>query len=252
MPNSILNKVLNLFSKELTNFNFNQIEQIINYRFSDKKLLLRAFKHRSYLSISKENQLESNERLEFLGDAILDHATTFFLYTTYPEKTEGQLSQMKSVLVSRPVLAEVCKRLNIGKFLLIDKGEEKTGGRSRKSNLANLYEALIGAIYLDGSFKDADQFLKKTLFSDYREILDKKKYLNYKSILLEFSQSKGMGSPNYSTIAESGPDHDKKFVVTVSLNSKQNARGTGRSKKIAEQEAAHNLLKKVCPQLIEK
>ncbi|MFC2087993.1 ribonuclease III [Calditrichota bacterium] len=252
MANSILRKVLNLFSKEQIDFDFNQIEHTIDYRFNNKKLLLKAFKHRSYLSISKENQLESNERLEFLGDAILDHATTIFLYTTYPQKTEGQLSQMKSVLVSRPVLAEICKNLNIGRFLLIDRGEEKTGGRSRKSNLANLFEALIGAIYLDGGFRAADQFLNNTLLINFKEILEKKKYFNYKSILLEYSQSKGMGSPIYSTIVESGPDHDKKFVIEVGLNSKQNAKGTGRSKKVAEQEAARNLLKKISPQLIEK
>ncbi len=252
MSYSFLKKFFKSISNKNINIDFKQIERIINYQFQDKALLLKAFKHRSYLSITKENQSESNERLEFLGDAILDHASTIFLYNSYPDKDEGRLSQMKSVLVSRQVLSEVCQKLNIGRFLLIDRGEEKTGGKSRKSNLANLYEAVIGAIYLDGGFKAADDFLQSTLLRNNKEIIGKKKYFNYKSILLEYSQSKGMGSPIYETIAESGPDHDKKFVIKVGLNSKQNAKGTGRSKKVAEQEAAHNLLKKISPPLIEK
>ncbi len=252
MPKSIIKKILNLLSNQDIDFDYKLIEDIIKYRFKDKSLLLKAFKHRSYLSITKESPLDSNERLEFLGDAILDHASTIYLYNTFVEKTEGSLSQMKSVLVSRPVLAEVCIKMNIGRFLLIDKGEEKTGGRSRKSNLSNLYEALIGAIYLDAGYKKAENFIVETLLKNSKEILAKKKYFNFKSILLEYSQSKGMGNPFYSTVAESGPDHNKNFIIKVNLNSKHYAEGEGHSKKIAEQNAARNLIKKISPQLIEK
>jgi len=252
MPNTILQKFINLFSSQQSDFQSEQIERIINYKFRNKSTLLKAFKHRSYLSVTKEDQTESNERLEFLGDAILDHATTFFLYNLYPDYAEGNLSQMKSVLVSRPVLAEICLGLEIGKYLLIDKGEEKTGGRTRKSNLANLYEAIIGAMYLDGGFKVSEQFINDTLFKKIDNILQKKQYLNYKSILLEYSQSIKMGSPRYETISETGPDHNKKFVIRVYLNGTQNADGEGRSKKLAEQDAAHNLLKIIMPNLIEK
>jgi ribonuclease III len=251
MINSFIDKIFK--SKEIHQYNFHsdQIEKIINYKFLNKSLLFKAFKHRSFLAISNEPYIESNERFEFLGDSILGQVTTDFLFHKYPKETEGALSQMKSILVSRSVLSDICQDLGLGEYLLIDKGEEKTGGKKRLSNLANLYEAIIGAIYLDGGYKPAEKFITKSLLNNSKNILNKKKHYNYKSILLEYSQSKGMGSPLYKIINESGPDHAKFFVIQVSINDAQKAKGEGLSKKLAEQNAARNLLKIINPQLIE-
>ena len=158
---------------------------------------------------------------------------------------------MKSVLVSRTVLSDICHELGLGEFLLIDKGEKKTGGKKRLSNLANLYEAIIGAIYLDGGYKPSEKFIQQSLLAHRNDILNKKKHYNYKSILLEYAQSKGFGSPLYTLIDENGPDHDKFFIIEVSINDEQKSKGEGRSKKLAEQNSARNLLKIIQPQLIE-
>jgi len=248
---SIIHKIFK--SKDLIHSDFDsaKIEKIIKFNFKNKSLLYKAFKHRSYLAITNESYIESNERLEFLGDSILGQATTDFLFHEYPQEPEGTLSQMKSVLVSRIVLSEICNKLGLGEFLLIDKGEKKTGGKKRLSNLANLYEAIIGAIYLDGGYKPAEKFINRTVLAHKNDILNKKRHYNYKSILLEYSQSKGFGSPLYKLSDESGPDHDKFFVIEVRINDDQVATGEGRSKKIAEQNAARNLLKIIEPQLIE-
>jgi len=248
---SIIQKIFKPKDLIHSDFNSGKIEKIIKYNFKNKSLLYKAFKHRSFLAITNESYVESNERLEFLGDSILGQATTDFLYHEYPEEPEGILSQMKSVLVSRTVLSDICHELGLGEFLLIDKGEKKTGGKKRLSNLANLYEAIIGAIYLDGGYKPAENFIKKSLLAHRNDILNKKKHYNYKSILLEYSQSKGYGSPLYKLTEESGPDHDKFFIIEVRINEEQIAKGEGRSKKLAEQNAARNLLKIIDPQLIE-
>lgn len=251
MINSFIDKIFK--PKEIHQYNFHsdQIEKIINYKFNNKSLLFKSFKHRSFLAITNESYIESNERFEFLGDSILGQVTTDFLFHKYPEQTEGTLSQMKSILVSRSVLSDICHDLGLGEYLLIDKGEEKTGGKKRLSNLANLYEAIIGALYLDGGYKPAEQFIIKSLLNKSKDILNKKKHYNYKSILLEYSQSKGLGSPLYKTVNESGPDHAKFFVIQVSINDEQKASGEGLSKKLAEQNAARNLIKIIEPQLIE-
>jgi len=248
---SIIHKIFK--SKDLIHSDFDsaKIEKIIKFNFKNKSLLYKAFKHRSYLAITNESYIESNERLEFLGDSILGQATTDFLFHEYPQEPEGTLSQMKSVLVSRIVLSEICNKLGLGEFLLIDKGEKKTGGKKRLSNLANLYEAIIGAIYLDGGYKPAEKFINRTVLAHKNDILNKKRHYNYKSILLEYSQSRGLGSPSYKLIDESGPDHEKFFKIEVSIDNEQCAKGEGRSKKIAEQNAARSLLKIIDPQLIE-
>lgn len=221
------------------------LEKSIGYHFTHPELLLLALKHRSYLSMTRESGFESNERLEFLGDAVLDLIVTEFLYKAYDTLDEGILSKKKSVLVSRQVLSHISDQLNLGKFLLINKGEEKTGGRYRKSNLANLFEALLGAIYLDGGMKPAGQFVDRLLLKRNEEFLSTDSFFNYKSTLLEYAQSKGWGFPRYKVITEEGPDHDKNFVVIAAVNDKCSAKGVGRSKKKAEQRAAHNVLKKL-------
>jgi len=248
---SIIQKIFKPKDLIYSDFNSRKIEKIIKYNFKNKSLLYKAFKHRSFLAITNESYIESNERLEFLGDSILGQATTDYLFHEFPEEPEGILSQMKSVLVSRSVLSEICHELGLGEFLLIDKGEKKTGGKKRLSNLANLYEAIIGAIYLDDGYKPAEKFIKQTLLVHRNNILNKKKHYNYKSILLEYSQSKGLGGPIYKLVDESGPDHDKFFVIEVDINGNEKAVGDGHSKKMAEQNAARNLIKLIKPQLIE-
>lgn len=229
--------------------NLSELEAKIKYTFSDKNLLLQAIKHRSYLSITQEADHESNERLEFLGDAVLDLVVTEYLYDQYKTKSEGYLSKKKSVLVSRQVLSIISLGMDLGKFLLINKGEEKTGGRERQSNMANMFESLLGAIYLDSDYKTAKNFVHRVLIARSDEFLGINKLYNYKSMLLEYAQAKGWGSPHYRVLEESGPDHDKKFKVIVNVNNSWNAEGSGKSKKSAEQKAASRLLKKLNDQI---
>jgi ribonuclease-3 len=251
----LLKFVRNILQKSVTRkkavFKFAEIEKKLNYRFNNKDLLIQAFKHSSYLSITKENPCESNERLEFLGDAVLELVVTEYLYQCNPHTLEGELTKIKSVLVSRSALGEIVTSLDLGQYLLMDRGEEKTGGKERSSNLANLFEAIIGAIYLDGGLQEADKFIQNVLLTNYRDFINNKNYINYKSILLEFTQSEGLGNPFYQLHDESGPDHEKMFVMNVSVKGSATACGKGRSKKIAEQESARNLLKNIAPHLIE-
>lgn len=248
---SLIHKIFKTKSLVHSDFDSAKIEKIIRYSFKNKSLLFKAFKHRSFLAVTNESYNESNERLEFLGDSVLGQVTTDFLFHEYPNEPEGTLSQMKSVLVSRNVLSEICHELKLGEYLLIDKGEKKTGGKTRLSNLANLYEAIIGAMYLDGGYKPAEKFIKNSLLTHGEVILNKKKHYNYKSILLEYSQAKGYGNPLYKLINESGPDHNKYFIIEACINESHKANGEGRSKKLAEQNAARNLIKIIEPQLIE-
>jgi len=233
-----------------TDLQITEIEKKIGYKFKNKNILIKAFKHRSYLSISNEPGWESNERLEFLGDAVLELVVTEMLYGQMPEKLEGDLSKFKSILVSRKVLAEIVSEMGLGKYLLLNRGEEKAGGRERSSNLSNLYESIIGAIYIDAGYNPSRKFINKTLLKKYDNVLVHEKYTNFKSILLEYSQSKGLGNPNYKLLKESGPDHNKKFKITVSIDNRHSAGGMGASKKKAEQIAAQNLLKIIAPHLI--
>ena len=242
----------NLFSRSAYNLpvDYKQIEELIHYSFNDKNFITTCFKHRSYLTISGEPSWFSNERLEFLGDAVLDLAVTEFLYTEFPELREGELSKMKSVLVSRSVLAEIILKMKLGEYLLLNRGEEKTGGRKRTSNLSNLFEAIVGAIYLDGGYPNALSFISSTLLNGHEQLLCRKKYINYKSILLEYAQGKGLGIPKYKVMREDGPDHQKEFLIEASITPNHQAFGKGTTKKNAEQEAAHYLINQVAPELL--
>jgi ribonuclease-3 len=238
-------------STSRNDIDFKAVEKVVGHKFRDRNFLFEAFKHRSYLIVNREPAYMSNERLEFLGDAVLDLVVTQFLFHKFPHESEGLLSKIKSVLVSRKVLAQIISDMQMGQYLLMNRGEEQTGGRSRTSNLANLYESILGGLYLDGGLDAADKFISRTLLSKYENIISDQKHLNYKSILLEYAQSKGMGTPQYNLNKESGPDHEKIFEIEVNLNGIGSAQGTGKSKKIAEQNSARNLLKIVAPQLIE-
>ncbi len=223
----------------------NEIEERLKYHFKDKHLLFQAFKHRSFLNVTHENSRESNERLEFLGDAVLDLIIAEHLYRYYDKENEGQLSKKRSVLVSRPVLAQITEELGLGKYLLLDKGEEKTGGRSRLNNLANLFESVLGAIYMDGGIEAAKGFVERFVIRNRDRLLNYKQYFNYKSALLELAQANGWGNPLYQIVEESGPDHKKRFVIRVKVNNRWLAKGIGSSKKKAEQLAARNALQKL-------
>ncbi len=222
-------------------FDREQIEAIIRYSFRDIRQLMHALKHRSFLSVTNEKNIASNERLELLGDAVLELIATEDLFHSFPQEDEGTLTKMRAVLVSRQVLGKIATELGLGKFLLLNKGEEKTGGRTRPSNLANLYEAILGAIYLDGGYKPARQFVHETLLKTKETWLAKESYFNYKSDLLEFSQAKGWGAPLYRVKDATGPDHDKSFRVLVEIPQHGQAFGEGKSKKKAEQNAAKAL-----------
>lgn len=213
--------------------------------FFNTDLLRTALKHRSYLSVSNEPRVQSNERLEFLGDAVLNLIITQSLYESFPKKTEGELSKVKSILVSKSVLADAAIKMSLGELVLINRGEEKTGGRQRQSILADAFEAIIGAIYLDRGLDAAKRFVEEHLLCDFKKIVHKALYRNYKSILLEYTQGANMGLPSYHVIEELGPDHAKEFVVEVYLNGNLMGKGRGRTKKIAEQRAARQALEKI-------
>jgi len=219
-----------------------RIQETFNITFDDPDLLITAFKHRSYLNITNEERIASNERLEFLGDAVLDLIVTQYLYQKFPKRAEGQLSKIKSILVSKPVLAETAAELSFGNLILLNKGEEKTGGRQRQSILSDTFEALIGAIYLDKGLAVASTFIHAHLLSRFKSIVQRELYTNFKSILLEHAQSNFGSLPEYRVLEEMGPDHDKRFVIGVYLDGKEIGKGQGKSKKIAEQEAAKKAL----------
>ncbi len=233
------------------NVDYKSIEKVLKYKFQKRKYIAEAFKHKSYLIVNREPAYRSNERLEFLGDAVLDLVVTEFLYVEFPHESEGVLSKIKSVLVSRKVLAQIVSDLDLGRFILMNRGEEQTGGRKRLSNLANLYESILGAIYLDRGLPSAKKFIFHTLLEDHDKFITDEDHINYKSLLLEYAQANGLGNPDYNLSGESGPDHEKCFEIDVSLKDIASASGSGSSKKIAEQNSAKNLLEKIAPDLIE-
>ena len=216
-----------------------------NLKFFNIDLITTALKHRSFLNVTNEPRMSSNERLEFLGDAVLDLIVTQYLYEKFPKKTEGELSKVKSILVRKSVLADIAVKISLGDCILINWGEEKTGGRNRQSILADTFEAVIGAIYLDKGLLVASDFVKTHLLINFKKIIKTELYRNYKSILLEYTQSSGNGMPIYKVVDELGPDHAKKFLIEVSINDEKMGEGQGSTKKIAEQEAAKHALKKL-------
>jgi len=212
----------------------------IKYSFKNQALYKRAFTHRSYTGQTGE---ESNERLEFLGDAVLGMIVTEQLYKRFPEKDEGELTKAKSSIVSRDTLALWAENVQLGTYLRLGRGEELSGGRHRKSLLANTFEALIGAIYLDGGIVPARNLICSTVLTDAEKYLDYKYRKNFKSRLLEFVQARSWKGPDYRVVADEGPDHDKRFIVKVFINDEPLGQGDGKSKKEAEQSAAREALK---------
>ncbi len=220
-----------------------ELQQQIGITFQDQSLLKQAFVHRSYLNESKEFR-ESNERLEFLGDAVLSFCTSQFLYRTYPKFPEGILTNIRSTLVKTQSLGDVATTLHLGDMLLLSRGEESSGGRQNISLLADSFEALLGALYLDQGVEAATTFLTNVLFPKTEAIIETKSYVDYKSLLQELTQGINKLSPTYKVIKSEGPDHDKVFWVEVVVGDKAIGSCHGKSKQEAEQNAAASGLEK--------
>ena len=209
----------------------------VGLKFSDQLVLTRALTHRSFLNEHPES-LEDNERLEFLGDAVLDFLVGSWLYNRYPELPEGNLTRLRSALVRTEQLARFAESINLGSAILLGKGEEEAGGRCRPSLLCACFEALIGAIYIDSGLTNVQRFIWPMLEPAAREILIEERDKDPKSRLQEWAQSQGRGTPTYRTIASYGPDHAKVFEVQVYLNGEVMGRGVGHSKQSAAKSAA--------------
>ena len=223
--------------------NFSKFEEKIGVDFKDKNLLRQAFTHRSYLNENPSLGLEQNERLEFLGDAVLELAITEYLSKKYPKKTEGEMTALRAALVNSITLSEIANSLNIGDLMLLSKGEAKSLGKARQYILANAFEALLGAIYLNGGYEETFSFLEKNLFGKIEEVIEKKLWIDAKSLFQEKAQELESATPSYKVLAESGPDHEKVFTMGVFLGDELIAEGKGDSKQEAEQDAARKALK---------
>lgn len=217
-----------------------RVQREIQYRFGNQTTLIMALKHRSYVYTQDESGVNSNERLEFLGDAVLDLIVSDFLYSKFPKRREGGLTQLRSSLVNKVTLADQAKKINLGKYLLLSDGEARSGGRQRGSILSDAYESLIGAMYLDGGVEPTRAFISRTLLKDLDQYDSPHQWMNFKSVLLEYTQSDGQGQPRYRVESEKGPDHSKVFTVEVYVSDAATGRGTGTSKKDAEQNAARD------------
>ena len=224
--------------------NYKELEKKIGIKFKDLDLVRTVFTHSSYVNEHKGEGIQNNERLEFLGDAVLELAATRHLFIKYPNQKEGDMTSFRSALVKGNHLAEISKELDLGKYLLLSNGEENSGGRTKKYILANVLEALIGAIYLDGGNAAAEKFIEKFILMRLDEIIEKGMHIDAKSLFQEICQEKKECTPYYELIKDEGPDHDKIFVMGVYVDEKLIAEGTGSSKQKAEDEAAKNALKK--------
>lgn len=228
--------------KFLTEKDIDNFCKKIGYRFHDKNILLQALKHRSFLTETREHRIDSNERLEFLGDSVLGMVVTDYLFRNFPNEQEGNLTAKKSLIVSRRIITQVGLDLDLGKYLLLNESEIRSGGRHRPSIISDAFESIVGAIYLDGGLEPAKQFIVSHLLIRSSSLIDEESNQNFKSMLLEFCQADILGMPNYIVIAEDGPDHDKTFTIEVRVDGKVLGVGKGRAKKKAEQQAAKKAL----------
>ncbi|OGC45032.1 ribonuclease III [candidate division WS6 bacterium RIFOXYC1_FULL_33_10] len=212
-------------------------EKRIGVEFKNKDLLLLALTHRSYVNEHKDVDAH-NERLEFLGDAVLELITSDYLFNTYPERTEGDLTSFRAALVRTESLADTAQEIEIGENIRLSKGEEDTGGRAKSYLLANAFEAIIGAIYLDSGYEVARDFVHTHLLKKIEHIVENRLDIDSKTKIQEVTQSKYKVTPVYEVIEEEGPDHDKRFTVVVKINGKEIGKGFGTSKQKAEEDAA--------------
>lgn len=224
--------------------NLKALENKIGVEFKNKDLLSQALVHRSYLNENPRFKLGSNERLEFLGDSVLEFITSLLLFRKLPHYSEGNLTNIRSCLVRTSSLAEIAQELSLGKFLLLSKGEEDLGGRKNDTLLANCFEALVGAIYLDQDSKVVEKFLLELLIPRLEQTIKTQRFKDSKSLFQEFIQSREKITPNYTVLKESGPDHKKTFTVGLLVDKKLWTKGTGKSKLEAEEQAAKTALEK--------
>ncbi len=215
-------------------------QRLIRYRFRNNNLLNQALTHRSYAYEYPRTKIADNERLEFLGDSILGLTISDYIYRHFPDHQEGDMTQIKSTLVSRTTLAALAQRLGIGKSLLLGRGETRSGGDEQPSNLVGAFEAVIGAIYLDGGFRKACKFIESHFKDELKDALKNGAKKDYKSILQEYSLRAYKLTPRYKVISEAGPEHKKHFEVAVFLGNEIHGVGKGKSKKSAEQDAAYS------------
>lgn len=223
---------------------FEDLQKNIGITFKDSELLTLAFVHRSYLNEAKHMHT-SNERLEFLGDSVLSLVTSHFLYINYPAYPEGTLTNIRSSLVKTTSLRDISKSLGLGELLFLSHGEEASGGRTNPSLLADVFEALLGAIYLDQGINAAKKFLETYLFPHAKGIIDTKSYIDYKSLLQELVQQDSRISPTYHVVKSEGPDHSRVFWVEARVARSVLGAGSGKSKQEAEQNAALAALEKM-------
>lgn len=214
-----------------------KIENTIGYSFKDRKLLVNAFSHSSFVNEKHLTKSDCNERMEFLGDAVLELTTSEFLFNRYKDMQEGELTKLRAGLVCEPALAYCAREIKLPDYLLLGHGEVITGGRNRDSILSDAMEALIGAIYLDGGLTNAKEFVEKYILNDMEH---KKLFFDSKTIFQEMVQGDNMGIISYKLLDEYGPDHDKKFKEAVYIGEKEYGVGEGHTKKAAEQVAAYN------------
>ena len=217
--------------------NIEDFEQKIGVNFQEKDLLLLALTHRSYVNEHKDTN-SHNERLEFLGDAVLELITSDYLFNTYPDRTEGDLTSFRAALVRTESLANTAKEIGIGTYMRLSKGEEDTGGRDKSYLLANTFEAITGAIYLDQGYESARDFVYAHLLIKIEQIVEKRSDIDSKTKIQEISQARYKVTPVYVVVEEEGPDHDKRFTVVVKINDREIGRGFGTSKQKAEEDAA--------------
>ena len=218
-----------------------KVENIIGYHFRDKAHIRTALTHKSYVNEKMTGHPESYEKYEFLGDAILEYISSEFLFEEYKELAEGELTKLRASLVCEFTLSKIVRALKLGQFILFSKGEKLTGGADRDSILCDIFESVLGAIYLDGGMEPAREYVKKHLLTD---IESKRRFHDSKTMIQEYAQSKGL-EINYETVGESGPDHMKTFEVVLKIGGEKVGHGVGSSKKNAEQEAAYEALNRL-------
>ncbi len=223
------------------NTNLDELQNSIEYSFKDEKLLVTALTHKSYV-VNNEDGEVNNERMEYLGDAVLELVSSDYLFKNYKKMSEGEMTKLRASLVCEPALAIDAREINLQDFLFLGKGEENTGGRDRDSIVSDAFEALIGAIYLDGGMEEATKFICSFVLND---IEHKQKFYDSKTTLQEMVDATNLGKLGYEIVKESGPDHNKVFDAVVKLNDEIIGSGTGQTKKHAEQNAAIDALNKI-------
>lgn len=223
-----------------------QLEGILDYRFRDRSLLIASLVHRSYYAGTEANtSLQSNERMEFLGDSVLSLVVNDYLYGHYPERTEGELTKMKSVVVSKQVLAHLAKKIDLGSFVLVSDNAQKAGVSEMHSVLSDTLEAVFGAVFIDGGFEAARKSILKVLPDNLGDVVYQADAINYKSLLQEYIQALHKVPPRYRVHSTTGPDHDKQFSVEVVVKGNILGQGNGKTKKHAEQEAAREAYRRL-------